>query len=624
MIPITEIHEKIFNYLTTKLKLDSSLYFKVRQTDEYGRLGKGYWFYGTDKEVYLIFWDAWDKQTNSYNIIFSINIEGACTLKLQSKDKEEIAIFFEDILTSALHLEQVISKNQSKYWQKNYPTDKNYMDNLSDFLNNDKQEIDRLIKEYNKDTLIPFIKEQNFREGLKLLERWRQSANVFKDLDGLNKRVIKLKNIQLTNIAHFKTLNLNIDNKVTCLIGGNGSGKSTLLRAIALGITGIKPFKETKNLPDLLRIVKAIKGKEYADEGKIQLLYTIDNYDEDNLAGNAVLFRKPKSKNEIIIEDILDDPDSFLLNQEDELLKYLVVGFSQQTKNYVEKGLAEKSSLPNIDDLSALIFDEPDNRFQSFNNWINALINIHKPESRINLIKNKKLINDILTVISDITNDTIRLTDNLNEAFVTTKNNPEGIPLSLVSQGYRNVVGWVGFFMKRLYQYGIQILPSETDFKKLPAICLIDEIDTYLHPAWQYSILSGLVKHFPNTQFIITSHSPFVLTTVLPESITIYNIQTEGEIKIEEINTNLYGATVNRATTEMGSTERMKKNGIDFTHDIERLFTLIENNQLEEAKKLYDEKLSKIDAELDLDIIRAKRMMRSKELINKAKSAVSL
>jgi predicted ATP-binding protein involved in virulence len=47
-------------------------------------------------------------------------------------------------------------------------------------------------------------------------------------------------------------------------------------------------------------------------------------------------------------------------------------------------------------------------------------------------------------------------------------------------------------------------------FYEQPAIILVDEIDTYLHPKWQRTILNTLVKNFPNTQFIVTTHSPFV------------------------------------------------------------------------------------------------------------------
>lgn len=54
-----------------------------------------------------------------------------------------------------------------------------------------------------------------------------------------------------------------------------------------------------------------------------------------------------------------------------------------------------------------------------------------------------------------------------------------------------------------------------------PAIMLVDEIDLHLHPAWQQRVLGDLMRAFPCTQFIVTTHSPQVLTTVPMESIRI-------------------------------------------------------------------------------------------------------
>ena len=41
-------------------------------------------------------------------------------------------------------------------------------------------------------------------------------------------------------------------------------------------------------------------------------------------------------------------------------------------------------------------------------------------------------------------------------------------------------------------------------------VILIDEIDAHLHPAWQKRIGFWLKAHFPNIQFIVTTHSPFI------------------------------------------------------------------------------------------------------------------
>lgn len=49
---------------------------------------------------------------------------------------------------------------------------------------------------------------------------------------------------------------------------------------------------------------------------------------------------------------------------------------------------------------------------------------------------------------------------------------------------------------------------------KLPGVLLIDEIENHLHPKWQRKIIYLIQKYFPNLQLIITTHSPFVVSSV--------------------------------------------------------------------------------------------------------------
>jgi hypothetical protein len=63
------------------------------------------------------------------------------------------------------------------------------------------------------------------------------------------------------------------------------------------------------------------------------------------------------------------------------------------------------------------------------------------------------------------------------------------------------------------------ITPSE-----LLGIVLIDEIDAHLHISLQRKILPFLIKSFPCVQFVVTTHSPFVVTSV--DDALIYDIST--------------------------------------------------------------------------------------------------
>lgn len=54
-----------------------------------------------------------------------------------------------------------------------------------------------------------------------------------------------------------------------------------------------------------------------------------------------------------------------------------------------------------------------------------------------------------------------------------------------------------------------------------PAVMLVDEIDLHLHPKWQQRVLDDLLRAFPTTQFIVTTHSPQIVTTTPNECIRI-------------------------------------------------------------------------------------------------------
>ena len=71
-------------------------------------------------------------------------------------------------------------------------------------------------------------------------------------------------------------------------------------------------------------------------------------------------------------------------------------------------------------------------------------------------------------------------------------------------------------------------------------IILMDEIDIYLHPEWQRKIISEIISLISTEsiaekyQFIITSHSPIVISDLLPENIVSLSKQNNGDIFISD------------------------------------------------------------------------------------------
>lgn len=89
------------------------------------------------------------------------------------------------------------------------------------------------------------------------------------------------------------------------------------------------------------------------------------------------------------------------------------------------------------------------------------------------------------------------------------------VPLGALSDGFRSVFVLVSELVLRLS------LATDDPYAALdqPALCLIDEIDAHLHPRWQRQIVRGLQRLFPKVQFIVTTHSPYVVASLEPHEV---------------------------------------------------------------------------------------------------------
>ncbi len=188
------------------------------------------------------------------------------------------------------------------------------------------------------------------------------------------------------------------------------------------------------------------------------------------------------------------------------------------------------------------------------------------------------------------------------------------LSLEQLSGGYRVMLALVMDLARRLAQAN----PHLEEPCESAAIVLIDEIDLHLHPKWQQRVLIDLTKTFPNTQFIVTTHSAPVLTTVKPENIVVLSYQ-DGKLTANSPSSNSYGAQAGRVLNEiMGVEQRPPAEFNEFTQLLEQYRDFIKRDQGEkdEALKLRyklnllsgnDPELLKADME-----IRRRRVLRRK------------
>lgn len=114
--------------------------------------------------------------------------------------------------------------------------------------------------------------------------------------------------------------------------------------------------------------------------------------------------------------------------------------------------------------------------------------------------------------------------------------NADGVDLQIdqLSGGYKavlSVIADIADIAKRLSMAN----PDSQNPLEEDAVILIDELDLHLHPKWQKEIVDDLKRTFPNCQFIVSTHSPFVIQSLNAEELfdikTMQYAEEEGSYK---------------------------------------------------------------------------------------------
>lgn len=106
------------------------------------------------------------------------------------------------------------------------------------------------------------------------------------------------------------------------------------------------------------------------------------------------------------------------------------------------------------------------------------------------------------------------------------------LPFVYLSDGYRNMLAMAADIAVRCATLNPHF--RENAATETPGVVLIDEIDLHLHPKWQRSVITDLMKAFPKVQFVATTHSPFVIQS-LPASadVQLINLDDPAETDVQ-------------------------------------------------------------------------------------------
>jgi predicted ATP-dependent endonuclease of OLD family len=147
--------------------------------------------------------------------------------------------------------------------------------------------------------------------------------------------------------------------------------------------------------------------------------------------------------------------------------------------------------------------------------------------------------------------------------------NGSTVAMQNLSDGYRSILSMTFEIIRQMQiAYQTDDLFSD-DFKtiKMPGVVLIDEVDAHLHPTWQRKIGPWFRQHFPDVQFIVTTHSPLICQAVA-EGGSVWKLPRPGtdekcvRVTGQDLNRLLYGNILEAYSTQLfGLTETRSEEG---------------------------------------------------------------
>ena len=392
---------------------------------------------------------------------------------------------------------------------------------------------------------------------------------------------MKLERVTIENYRAIERLELRLDPQLTVLHGDNGHGKTSVLTAIAAGLSNYAYHAVDEMLGPSYNIIRhPFTDADRHKPGEIEVRLT-------SCAGESWAYRSaPYSVggvtgtmgNQGIPSEIVDitesDKDGL-----DPMRDLPIVSFYDTDRAVVK--LVKPDTPGQFGNLAsryaryaALVGAlAPKTDFQSFFAWFYERENEELREqrerrsfdySRKDLDAVRGAIEHMLPGLSrprveQVGVDRIR--------FLVSEASESGeartVALDQMSGGYRIMLALVADLARRMAQGN----PHLEDPLRSEAVVLIDEVDLHLHPSWQQRVLPDLMRTFPNAQFIVSTHSPQVLTTVKPEHIVRLRRDGDG-IAIAGAGGPTYGAPASDVLTAvMGVDERPPGNEFSVTLD---------------------------------------------------------
>ena len=293
----------------------------------------------------------------------------------------------------------------------------------------------------------------------------------------------------------------------TVLLGNNGAGKTTILQALAFFEDPADELNEfLHKLPGFLRN----STKEGRAEAKVAVGPVLQSVDEQATIVELRYIETP--------------------------MGYRIDGTPSHSVPLRRYGYGSSRRLSRVslsrnenDDVAATLFSD-DAVLRNAEEWLLQLDyaaskkSATQEQQKKRLAFVKKVLIDIMPK-DEVTDIRFTVSSGTHPKASVEFQTPYGwVALRQLGHGFRTLIAWMVDFTSRL----IEGDPNNPNPQNAPAVVLVDEIDLHLHPIWQRQLMTYLTGCFPNTQFIVTAHSPLIVQAAA-EDANIALLRREGD-----------------------------------------------------------------------------------------------
>lgn len=365
---------------------------------------------------------------------------------------------------------------------------------------------------------------------------------------------MKISKISVKNYRALDDITINLNKNMNVIYGVNGIGKSSILYAVNDVITLLL----RGNVATVPHIFKdRIRNNDLPSE--IILTFSDNSYVKivspcgNNNAVNIEHSRKKFNKDFILsrfIPNLVDLKIEAI--QEGENINFKVV--NQPMVAYT-RGIKD---------------------YHDFKNTFEALENIENQKARFDHTYRNKTLENIRNAVNLITNELTELViDREREGNpICAKKFDKYISIdSQLSSGEASVIALIG-----------QIALDASSKTSNDHIVIIDEIDNSLHPQWQIKICKTLRQVFPNIQFIMSSHSPFIWAGLDKHEIIWLDRDNRNNVIQKDVDF-AKGGSLENIITNFFNTDNYDA---DFSKEIREIELAIDNRDKHKANILID------------------------------------